>query len=164
MACALQMGSESKGGIVAYDMTSGAEKWKWTGDGTAYASPAFMKVGNTKLAIAMTATKMVALNVTDGKLLWEAPFPLAGRGGYNAATPIVDGQTLIYTGSSRGVTAVKFEMEGDKLVAKELWKNADKSVQFNTPVIKDGLLDGLTLTNELFCINVQTGKTPEAPP
>ena len=33
------LGSESNGGIVAYDLASGDQKWKWTGDGTAYASP-----------------------------------------------------------------------------------------------------------------------------
>ena len=161
--CIAQLGSDNKGGIVAYDLTSGAEKWKWTGQGPAYSSPAFMEVGKTKLVIAMTFAKIVALNASDGKLLWETPFPVA-RGGYNAATPMVDGQTMLYAGSGRGTTAVKFEMEGDKLVGKELWKNTDKSVIYNTPVIKDGLLYGLSQTNELFCINMQTGKTAWSAP
>jgi outer membrane protein assembly factor BamB len=157
--CIAQLGGGlSNGAIVAYDLASGNEKWKWTGDSTAYSSPVLMTVGGTKLIIAMTETKMVAVGAADGKLLWETPFAVTGRG-YNAATPIVDGQTLIYTGSGRGVRAVQLEKMGDGFVAKELWKNTEKSVQFNTPVLKDGLIYGLTQTNELFCINAKTGKT-----
>ena len=37
--CIAQLGGESKGGIVAYDLATGDQKWKWTDDGTAYASP-----------------------------------------------------------------------------------------------------------------------------
>src|SRR5262249_42598273 len=37
--CIAQLGGDSKGAIVAYDLAKGDEKWKWTDDGTAYASP-----------------------------------------------------------------------------------------------------------------------------
>lgn len=158
--CIAQLGSDNDGGIVAYDLGTGNQKWKWTGQGPAYASLSLMNVVGAKLVIAMTMSKMVALDAADGKLVWEAPFAVTGRG-YNASTPVVDGQTLIYDGSARGATAVKFEKNGDKVTAKELWKNPDAavSVMYNTPVIKDGLLYGLSSGNELFCINMQTGKT-----
>ena len=94
-------------------------------------------------------------------------FQQQGRG-YNASTPIVDGSTLIYCGSGRGATAVKIEKAGDTFTAKELWKNPDNSVQFNTPVLEGGYLFGLSAANDLFCISAQDGKTawtaPSAPP
>ena len=157
--CFAQLGGRDNGAIVAYDLTSGEQKWKWTGDGSAYGSPVIMDVGGTKLIVALTEHKIVALAAGDGKLAWETPFAGQGMGAYNAATPIVDGQTLIYSGSKRGVKAVKIEKEGDALTAKELWSNPDESVQFNTPVLKDGLLYGLTQSNELFCIDAKDGKT-----
>jgi outer membrane protein assembly factor BamB len=158
--CIAQLGSDNEGGIVAYDLASGKQKWMWAGQGPAYASPSLMNVDGAKLVIAMTVSKMVALDAADGKLVWEAPFAVTGRG-YNASTPVVDGQTLIYDGSARGATAVKFEKSGSKVTGKELWKNTDAavSVMYNTPVIKDGLLYGLSQSNELFCINMKTGKT-----
>jgi outer membrane protein assembly factor BamB len=116
-----------------------------------------MTVGGTKMVIAETDKKIVGLGLKDGKLLWETPFVVPGRG-YNASTPIVEGNTLIYAGSGRGVTAVKIEKEGDTFVAKELWKNGDNSVQFNTPILKNGVLYGMTANNEFFCINKE-GKT-----
>ena len=88
--CIAQLGGESNGGIVAYDLATGEQKWKWTGDGTTYASPVILTVGGTKMVVTLTPKKIVGIGVTDGKLLWEAPFPAQGRN-YNAATPIVDG-------------------------------------------------------------------------
>ena len=45
--------------------------------------------------------------------------------------------------------------------AKELWSNPDLAPQFNTPVLKDGLLFGLSARGNLFCINAkdEDGKT-----
>jgi outer membrane protein assembly factor BamB len=151
-------GGDNPGGVIAYDLASGKEKWKWAGDSPAYGSPVLMTVAGTKLVIALTDTKIVALTAAEGKQVWETPFAVQGRG-YNAATPIVDGQTLIYAGSGRGVTAVKLEKKGDGIAASELWKNADNSVMFNTPVLKNGLLFGLTAGNDFFCINAKDGKT-----
>jgi len=100
----------------------------------------------------------VGVDATDGKLLWQLPFAPVRRA-YNAATPIVNGQTVIFIGASRGAKAVKIEKQGDGFVAKELWSNEEVDVQFNTPVLKDGMLFGLTSKNNLFCLNAQTGQT-----
>ena len=156
--CVAQLGGNENGGVIAYDLASGEEKWKWTGDGPAYASTMLMTVSGTKMVIAETDKKIVGLGLKDGKLLWETPFAVQGGRGYNASTPLVDGNTLVYAGSGRGVTAVKIEKESDAFVAKELWKNADNSVQFNTPLLKNGVLYGITGNNEFFCIS-KDGKT-----
>jgi len=156
--CVAEVGGSDNGGVVAYELASGKEKWKWTGDAPAYGSPVLMTVDGMKLVIAMTDTKIVALIAADGKQVWETPFAVQGRG-YNAATPIVDGQTLIYAGSGRGVTAVKLEKKGDAIAATELWKNPDNSVMFNTPVLKNGLIFGFSAANDFFCINAKDGKT-----
>jgi outer membrane protein assembly factor BamB len=155
--CIAQLGGNESGGVVAYNLATGDEKWKWAGEGPAYASPVIMTVAGTKMVIAETDKKIVGLALADGKLVWETPFAVPGRG-YNASTPIVDGDTLIYCGSGRGATAVKIQKAGDAFAAKELWKNTDNSVMFNTPVLKGGNLYGLTANNEFFCIG-KDGKT-----
>ena len=152
-------GAPGIGAIIAYDLASGDQKWKSPTDSPAYGSPVIMNVGDTKLLIAMTESKLIAVTLADGKQVWETPFKAMGMGGYNACTPIVDGQTLIYSGGGRGTKAVKLEKEGDKFTGKELWSNPDKSVQFNSPVLKDGKIYGVSMSNELFCINEADGKT-----
>ena len=160
-----QLGGRDNGALVAYDLGTGNEKWKWNGPSPTYASPVLMTVGGAKLILAQTESKLIAVNAADGKLQWELGAESQGGeggrgrgmggGNYKAATPIVDGQTIIITG--RGVKAVKLEKEGDKFVEKELWNNPDKSVQFNTPSLRAGMLYGLTANNELFCLNAKDG-------
>jgi outer membrane protein assembly factor BamB len=156
--CIAQLGGENNGGIVAYDLATGDQKWKWTGDGTAYASPVLLTVAGTKMIVTLTAKKIVGVAVADGKLLWEEPFAAQGRA-YNAATPIVDGQTVIYAGSGRGTKAVKIEKTGDTFAAKELWSNPDNAVQFNSPVLKAGQIYGVSQNGAIFCLDAQGGKT-----
>lgn len=179
-----QLGGRENGAIAAYDLTSGEQKWKWSGQSPAYASPVLLTVGDMKLIVAHTESKLVAINAANGKLAWEsAPASQEGGGGPggpggpagggqggrgggggrdNKATPIIDGQTIITAG--RGVKAVKLQKDGDKLVGTEVWSNADKAVSFNTPLLKNGMLYGLTGNNELFCLHAKDGKVAWSAP
>jgi outer membrane protein assembly factor BamB len=156
--CVAQLGGGSKGVVVALDMATGQEKWKAGGESPGYASPMVLNVGGDKAIVAETEQAIVAVGAANGKQLWKTPYPVQ-RMGYNASTPMVDGQTVIYGGSARGTKAVKFEKSADGIAAKELWSNSDNSVQFNSPVLKSGLIFGLSGTNKLFCIHADTGKT-----
>jgi len=151
-------GTAGKGAILAYNLADGAEKWRWDGEGPDYASPAFLAVGGVKQIVTLAEKSIVAVAAGDGKLLWQLPFAPTGRA-YNAATPIVDGDTVIYTGAGRGTFAVKIEKQGDAFEAKPLWSNPDIATQYNTPVLKDGMLFGMSSGGNLFCINAKDGKT-----
>lgn len=154
--CIAHLGKERDGAIIAFDLTTGEEKWKWTGDGPAYGSPVLVSVEGAKAIVAPTSKNMVALAAADGKLLWKIMY---SQGRYNAATPIVDGQTLLYAGPTKGITAEKIVKQGDELATEDVWANGDNSVQFNTPVLKDGLVFGISNVNSLFCIDAKEGKT-----
>src|SRR5215813_6642901 len=47
-------GGDNPGGVIAYDLANGKEKWKWSGDSPAYGSPVLMTVDGTKLIVALT--------------------------------------------------------------------------------------------------------------
>jgi len=153
-----QVGGKGNGAIMAFDLATGNEKWKWSAEGPEYASPALLTVAGTKQIVTLAEKSIVGVAVADGKLLWQLPFAPQNRA-YNAATPIIAGQTVIYTGAGRGAKAVKIEKQGDGFAAKEIWSNPDLAPQFNTPVLKDGLLFGLSNSGNLYCINAQTGQT-----
>lgn len=153
------------GSVVAYDLTSGEQKWKWTGAPTSYSSPMVMTVDGAKLIIGQVGDGIVAIGAADGKHVWEVFFE-GGGSRYKAATPLVDGDTLIYLDGP--ATAIKLVKEGEKVVSKNVWKNDDSRVEYNTPVLKDGLLFGISGRGELFCVNTKDGKTawsaPMTPP
>jgi outer membrane protein assembly factor BamB len=154
----VHLGGPGNGAIIAYDLKTGDEKWRWADEGPDYGSPVLLAVDGTKQIASPTEKSIVGISVADGKLLWQFPFPPARRA-YNAATPIVDKQTIIVTGVGRGTKALKIEKQGDGFAAKELWSNPDLATQYNTPILKDGLLFGLSNRNNLYCIDAQTGKT-----
>jgi outer membrane protein assembly factor BamB len=154
--CVVQVGGDADGGVAAYDLKTGDQKWKWTGAGPGYASPVVMTVAGTKIVVVLTSKSVEGINLADGKGLWTLPFTVAGMG-YNASTPIVDGDTLIYAGQGRGIHAVKVAKTGDTFATTELWSAPSVSPQFNTAVLKDGFLYGLTQQNAFFCVNEKTG-------
>lgn len=152
------LGGPGNGALIAYDLAGGDEKWRWAGEGPDYGSPALLTVGGVKQIATPTERSFVGIGVADGKLLWQVPFE-PQRMAYNAATPIVDGQTVIFGGKGRGIKAIKIEKQADGFAVNELWSNGDLGVQFNTPVLSDGLLFGLSDSGNLFCINAKTGQT-----
>ncbi len=152
------LGGKGNGAIIAYDLATGNEKWRWAGEGPDYGSPALVTVEGTRQIVTPTEQSIVGISVADGKLLWQFPSPPPSRA-YNAATPIVDGQTVIYAAKGRGTKGLKIEKQGDAFAVEELWSNPDLATQYNTPVLQDGLLFGLSDDNKFFCIDAQTGKT-----
>jgi outer membrane protein assembly factor BamB len=106
------------------------------------------------MIVAETANNIVAVDVGDGKLLWKTAYKTR----YNASSPVTDGDKVIYSGSGKGTAAVKLEKKDGEVKAVELWSNPDYSVIYNTPVVKDGLVYGLTDSNRLYCLDMKDGK------
>ena len=151
-----QLGRERGGSILGLDLATGDQKWKWTEDGPAYGSPVLVSIDGMKAILAPTDKNMVALAASDGKVLWKIMYT---QGRYNAASPIVDGDKLVYAGPTKGITAEKLAKDGDELKSENVWSNGDNSLMFNTPVLKDGLLFGISNLNSLFCVDASDGKT-----
>ncbi len=152
------VGGQGNGAIIAFALASGEEKWRWSAEGPNYGSCALMTVEGVKQIVTLTEKSLVGIGVADGKLLWQKPFPIQGMA-YNAATPVIDGQTVIYTGKGRGAKAVKIAKKGDGFEATDVWSNPDLAPQFTSPVLKDGLLFGLSDKGNLYCLDAKTGKT-----
>jgi outer membrane protein assembly factor BamB len=133
------LGNDTAGAVIAYDLATGNQKWKSAGDGPAYASPALMTIGDSKLILTCSAASILALQLSDGKVVWK----IACKTQYNAASPLIDGSTVIFAGPAQGQTsAYKIEKSGDAFQAAKLW-NATVGTAYNTPVLKDGFLYGL---------------------
>jgi outer membrane protein assembly factor BamB len=156
--CIAHLGKKDEGAIIAYDLAMGEEKWRWSGDGPTYSSPVLMTVDGVKQLVVHTEKNLVGIAVADGKLLWKIETPNERRF-YSSATPVVDGQTVYYTGQGTGSRAVKIKKEADGFVTEELWCNEQLGTSFNTPVLKNGMLFGLSKNNNFYCINAGNGQT-----
>ena len=156
--CIAHVGKKDNGEILALNLNTGVEKWKWSGDGPAYASPSIMTIDGKKHLIVQTEKNLMALNLTDGKVLWQIATPVQQRF-YNCVSPYIDGQTIYYTGQGTGIKAVKVEKAGNDYVTKELWSNTEVGAKWNTPVLKSGFLFGFSDQKRIYCVNAATGQT-----
>jgi len=156
--CIVHLGTKDKGQVVALDLATGREKWKWEGDGPAYASPSVMIMDKQKHIVVQTEKNLLALSLADGKLLWQVPTPVMQRF-YNCTSPYINGEIIYYTGQGSGIKAIQVLKEGGKYVTKELWSNPEIGAKWNTPVLKDGFLYGFTDQRRIYCIDASTGTT-----
>jgi outer membrane protein assembly factor BamB len=156
--CIAHVGTKDNGEVIALDLNSGKELWKWTGDGPSYASPSLMIIGNKKLLIVQTEKNLIALNFADGNLLWKLATPVQQRF-YNCVSPYIDGQIIYLSGQGTGMKALKVEKSGTEYIIKELWNNPAVGSKWNTPVLKNGFLYGFTDQKRIYCMNASTGQT-----
>lgn len=156
--CIIHLGKKDDGQVIAYDLNSGNEKWKWAGDGPSYSSPSVMTIDGKKLLIVITEKNIMALGLTDGKQLWQIATPVQQRF-YNCVSPYIDGQNIYLSGQGTGTKAIKVEKSGNEYVTKELWSNTEVGAKWNTPVLKDGFLYGFTDQKRIYCLNAATGQT-----
>ncbi|HJZ53943.1 MAG TPA: PQQ-binding-like beta-propeller repeat protein, partial [Gemmataceae bacterium] len=150
--CIVYVGSGGRGELTAFELATGEAKWKWSGDGPSYGSPVLMTAEGVKQVVVLSEKNLVGVGLADGKLLWQIALSV---GKYPTATPVIDGATVICAGTA--VTVVK---EGDKFTTKPAWKGQAPH-QYNTPVLKDGLLYGLTgmgKTTNIYCQDAKTGE------
>jgi outer membrane protein assembly factor BamB len=154
----VHVGKKDDGQVISYDLTTGDEKWKWAGEGPSYSSPSVMTVEGKRLLIVITEKNVMALGLSDGKLLWQIAAPVQQRF-YNCVSPFIDGQTIVYTGQGTGSKAIKVEKNGDQFTTKDLWTNTDVGAKWNTPVLTDGFLYGFTDQKRIYCLNYATGQT-----
>ncbi len=148
--CIGHFGNADNGAVVAYDITTGDQKWKWsggTGYGPSYASPVVATIEGMKQVILQTERNVVSLAVSDGKLLWQ----IASYGGrYVASSPVADEKnSVIYGMGSNGIYALKITKEGDEFKTQPLWTDNEISLEYNTPVLRNDLLFGLTSNAKL---------------
>ena len=61
--CIAHLGGKDQGAIIAFDLAAGNQKWRWAGDGPAYASPVLMTVEGTKQIVVQTEKNIVSVAV-----------------------------------------------------------------------------------------------------
>jgi outer membrane protein assembly factor BamB len=147
--------------LTAYDLTNGVVKWRWTGGGTPYGSPVVMTADSTKQIVTPFAGGLAGVSLADGKLLWQVKFGKSYQSYYS--TPVFDGQTVIYSasggkGGGGSTMALKIEKKGDGFTATEIWKKPFAAHHYHTPLLKDGLLFGVSSSKNFFCLDAKTGE------
>jgi outer membrane protein assembly factor BamB len=153
------VGGHNKGALTAFDAATGAERWKWTGDGPGYSSPVIGTLDGVKQIITESQDKLVSVSAADGKLLWELPLKTPYT--QNSVTPIIEKDLVIYSGLEHPLTALRPVRKGGAWVVDKVWENPGASLYMNSPVLVGTTLYGMTHRNrgQFFAVDLATGKT-----
>jgi outer membrane protein assembly factor BamB len=150
--------------LTAFDLNSGAVKWTGPAGGAPYGSPVLMTVEGTKQVVTPTGSNnLVGVNLADGKQLWQVK--LEGTSYFaNYSTPLVHGAMIYYSvsagkgGKGGNTMALKIEKNADGFTAAQVWKKSFAAAGYHTPLLKDGLLFGVSSGKTFFCVDAKTGE------
>lgn len=149
----VHVGGEGKGALTAFDTATGQVKWKWEGDGPAYASPVIATLGGIRQLVSQSQAHCFAVSPADGKLLWQIPFTTPYE--QNSVTPVVAGDLVIFGGVQKPTFAVKV----NGTTATPAWETRDITLYMSTPVLDGTTLYGMSTKQRgsLFALNATTG-------
>jgi outer membrane protein assembly factor BamB len=155
----VHLGANDQGALTAFDAATGKPRWRWTGDGPAYASPVLAEIVGTRQLVTQSENSVIGVDPASGQLLWRLPF----RTSYdqNSITPVVAKDVVIFSGLDNGTTAVRLTRKGATWTPEPLWKNDQVSMYMSSPVVIGGTLYGLSHRNsgQFFAIDVASGRT-----
>ncbi len=155
--CILPLGGKENGVVVAFDVSTGKEVWKVSGQPCTYSSPVFMNIMGQSVIVDQSETAIVGITL-DGQFVGEIPTPGTTRF-YNSSTPVIDGPDIYVAGAGTGTHKFRVTTEGGTNYS-EVWNNPKLSVSFNTPVLKDGFLYANDAKfGYIYCLNAETGET-----
>jgi outer membrane protein assembly factor BamB len=123
-------------------------------DVAGYSTPTWAVLDGKKQYIVFTGVSLVGHDGETGNMLWR--YPWKTEWDVNAATPIVMGDTVfIASGYKHGCALLRFTADS----VSEIWSNKEIQPHFNTPVLVDGLLYGITDPGDMVCLDPKTGAT-----
>jgi outer membrane protein assembly factor BamB len=155
----VHVGSHGRGALTAFDVNTGAVKWRWDGDGPGYGSPIVAEFDGTRQIITFTQDNLVGVSASTGALLWKRRFETNYT--QNCITPLLYGQTVIVSGLDKGVIAFKLVKANGQWNPVDVWENTEVSMYMTNGVIVHDTFVALSHKNsgQFFALDARTGKT-----
>ncbi|MEM8933425.1 MAG: PQQ-binding-like beta-propeller repeat protein, partial [Acidobacteriota bacterium] len=155
-------------GLVAFDLATGAERWRTSDELASYATPTLATIDGTRHGLAFLRGGLLGFDPSDGAERFFFPWRAKKLESVNAASPLVIDDTVLITESyGPGAALLRLvEGEGGTLDPKVVWKDPrrGKSLEshWSTPIVHDGFIYASsgqsTGEAELRAIDHATGK------
>jgi len=143
--------------IIALDRNTGKLIWKCGGKGetSAYGSPALISLPARRVLVAHTASSILGIDASNGKLLWSADQP--NRYSVHANTPLYhDGYIYCVSGYGKGGVMLKLSPDGTSV--QEVWRNTSLDNRMGGFVLVNGKIYGSDDSNKAwYCVDWKTG-------
>ncbi len=155
-------GKSNGSSVMALNKTNGNIVWKSLNDVAGYSSPQLVTIAAKPQYVIFTGEALVGLDQANGRELWRSPW--ATKFDVNSAMPVVSANKIfIGSGYGTGCALVEVNMMQATPMTKEIYRNKNMKLHFNSPVLVDGYLygpDDMTFS----CVNFGTGEKKWAAP
>jgi outer membrane protein assembly factor BamB len=152
------VGGHDDGALTAFDALTGRVRWRWTGDGPAYASPIVVTLGGVRQIVTQTQKSCLGIAADSGRLLWQVP--LTTPYDQNCVTPVAAGDRLIFGGTDRPTFACRVIRRGAGWSVERVWETRDVTLYMSTPVVDGQRVYGMSerRRGQLFCLDAASGR------
>lgn len=146
------------GAVIAYELETGAIRWRALDAQGAYTAPAVFTLDGLSQIVLIGADQVTGIATDGSGTYWSRPW--ATMNGINAAQPLQVAPNRIFVSSGYGHGAAVLEIEADleanTASVSEIWFNNRMKNTFSTSVFHDGYVYGLD-NGILACVDSESG-------
>lgn len=142
--------------VVAFEKETGKVIWKSGTDEAAYSSLVVADIAGVRQVVHFNAEGLAGYARSDGKLLWRVPVVTNAK--RHAMTPVIVGDNIVLNTHTVGMISYLISKDGDKLTAKESWRNKNAKINLATPVLVGGFLYTHGPTRNFLCVDASNGE------
>ena len=152
----LEVGGRDGHALAAFDKRTGGIAWTGQHDAMGYSSPTAATIAGARQVLFFTATGLVSLAPSDGRVLWR--FPWETPYNVNAATPLFLPPNRVFISSAYdvGASMVEVNRSNQGLGVASVWRNRNMKNQMATSVHDRGYIYGFD-NAMLTCVDAATG-------
>lgn len=154
-------GSEgTKQTLIAFDRSTGQERWRGGSDQISYASPTLAELSGRPQILLVSENQVAGYDVDSGAQLWSSPWPGSSSGAATVSQPVVIDEThvLLTKGYGEGCRLLQLAFSNDSWTVDVLWSNsAGLRTKFTNSVARDGYAYGLS-DGILECVRLSDGQ------
>jgi outer membrane protein assembly factor BamB len=150
-------GGEPDACIIAFDKSTGAEKWKTLNDRPTYSAPIAITFAGKRQVIVWTGDAVTSLDPLSGQIYWRIPYKLRGGAPIAVATPVLCDDLLLVVSFESGTKLLR--LDRTKPAASVVWETkAQPTSLMGTPLFRDGHFYVADNYGEFQCFEAATGK------
>jgi outer membrane protein assembly factor BamB len=157
-------GDPSLRSLIAFDRSTGKQRWQAGEAQVAYSSPMLLTLGGVPQIVSVNEGNATGHDPSTGAVLWTTPWPSLSNGDACASQPVaIDGEHFLlgkgYAAGSKLVKVTNQKNDGSQLwTAEDTWVNTRVlKTKFTSAILHEGSLFALS-DGVLECVEPMTGK------
>ena len=153
----VQIGSPDAA-VAGLDPETGKRLWTAGDDEIGYQSPVALTTNGRRQAIAAGQKKLMSIDPSTGRLLWEYDHGGGGIIGAASLVPVAAGQDRLFLANKdQSSKLVELTEDANGVVAHEKWQNRTIRNSYTVPLYHDGYVYGFS-SRFLTCVDAATGQ------